>query len=131
MLTKINKYIHIMKMNDKDMTEKLLKVALNTKQSIMKMSDTCMSVTVCNHICSPPVFSGTCVARPLAFCVVFCWSLFVSFLLAIVLSVLRFIDPDYQIDIFKLFFLVVGLQCDSWEVQWLIQKHRDIAFFTN
>ena len=48
----------------------------------------------------PPVI----VARSLVFCVVFCRSLFVLFLLAIVLSVLRFTDFDYPFGIFKLFF---------------------------
>jgi len=34
----------------------------------------------------------------------FCRSLFVLFLLAIVLSVLRYMDSDYPFGIFKLFF---------------------------
>jgi hypothetical protein len=42
------------------------------------------------------VFSRVHVAQSLVFCVVFCWSLFVFFRLAIVLSVLiRFMDSDY------------------------------------
>jgi len=48
-----------------------------------------------------PVFS---VSRSLVLYVVFCRSLFVLFLLAIVLSVLlRFMDSDYPFGIFKLF----------------------------
>ena len=50
------------------------------------------------------VFSGVCVARSLVFCVVFCRSLFVLFLLAISLSVLlRFMASDYPLGIFKVF----------------------------
>ena len=46
------------------------------------------------HLSSPPVFSGVRVTRSVILCVMFCRSLFVllSFSLAIVLSVLRFID---------------------------------------
>jgi hypothetical protein len=51
------------------------------------------------HISSFPDFSGARVARSLTFCVVFYRS-FV--LLAIVLSVLRFIDSNYTFGIFKL-----------------------------
>jgi len=48
-----------------------------------------------------PVFS---VSRSLVLYVVFCRSLFVLFLFAIVLSVLlRFMDSDYPFGIFKLF----------------------------
>jgi hypothetical protein len=43
-----------------------------------------------------PVFSGVRVVRSLVFCVVFCRSLFVIFLLTIVLFVLRFTDTDYH-----------------------------------
>ena len=52
------------------------------------------------HISSFPDFSGARVARSLTFYVVFYRSLFVP--LAIVLSVLRFIDSDYPFGIFKL-----------------------------
>jgi hypothetical protein len=54
---------------------------------------------------SPPVFSGVRVARSLVLCVWFvdrCLS-FCPFFLAIVLSVLRFMDSDYPFGIFKLF----------------------------
>jgi hypothetical protein len=52
-----------------------------------------------------PVFSGVRVARSLVFYVMFCRSMFVLFLLAIVLSVLlRFTFSDYPFGIFKLFY---------------------------
>jgi len=47
-----------------------------------------------------PGFSGERVTRSL---VMFCRSLFVLFLLAIVMSGLRFTDSDYPFGIFKLF----------------------------
>jgi hypothetical protein len=54
---------------------------------------------------SPLVFSGVRVTRSLVLCVMSCRSLFVLFLLAIVLSVLlRFTDSDYLFGIFKLVF---------------------------
>ena len=50
---------------------------------------------------SPPVFSGVHNARSLVFCVMFCRSSFVLYLLAIVLSVLlRFTASDYSFGIF-------------------------------
>jgi hypothetical protein len=61
-------------------------------------------LTLPEHLSSPPVFSGVCVAWSLVFCVVFCRSLFVLFLLAILLSVLVFTDSHYPLGIFKLFF---------------------------
>ena len=54
----------------------------------------------------PPSWCPVLVARSFVFCVVFCRSLFVLFLMAIVLSVLRFMDSDYPFGIFKLFLLV-------------------------
>ena len=54
----------------------------------------------------PPSWCPVLVARSFVFCVVFCRSLFVLFLLAIVLSVLRIMDYDYPFGIFKLFLLV-------------------------
>ena len=44
--------------------------------------------TLSEHLRLPPEFNGVCVAQSLVFSVVLCRSLFVSFLLAIVLSVL-------------------------------------------
>ena len=61
-------------------------------------------LTLPEHLSSPPVFSGVCVAWSLVFCVVFCRSLFVLFLLTILLSVLVFTDSHYHFGIFKLFF---------------------------
>ena len=64
-------------------------------------------LTLPQHLISPPVFCGVGVARSLAFSVVFCRSLFALlylFLLAIVLSVLRFTDFYYPFGISKLFF---------------------------
>ena len=59
------------------------------------------------HQSSFLVFSGIRVARSSVFYVVFCRSLFVLFLLVIVLSVLsRFTDSEYTFGIFKLFFIV-------------------------
>jgi hypothetical protein len=53
-----------------------------------------------------PVLCMVDVARSLVFCVVFCRSLFVLFLLAIVLCVLLLLTAsDYPFGIFKLFFL--------------------------
>ena len=53
-----------------------------------------------------PGFSGVCVSWSLVLCVMFCRSLFVLFLLTIVLSVLlQFSDSDYPFDIFKLFYI--------------------------
>ena len=50
------------------------------------------------HMSSPSVFSGVSIAPSLVFCVMFCRSLFVLFILAIALSV-----SDYPFAIFKLF----------------------------
>ena len=55
------------------------------------------------HMSSPSVFSGVRVTRSLVLCM-FCRSLLVPFLLAIVLSVrLRYTDSDGTFGIFKLF----------------------------
>jgi hypothetical protein len=65
--------------------------------------------TLPKHLSSPPVFSGVRFDQSYVFCVVFCRSLFVLFLLAIVLSVhLRFTDSDYLFDIIN-FFLVLNI----------------------
>ena len=50
-----------------------------------------------------PCFGVVHIARSLVLCVVFCRSLFVLFLLAIVLSVLRYTASDRTFCIFKLF----------------------------
>ena len=57
-----------------------------------------------------PGCSGARVSRSVVFCVVFCRSLFVRFLLAIVLSVLKFMYFDYPFGIFKLFWLLIHVQ---------------------
>jgi hypothetical protein len=49
-----------------------------------------------------PVFSGVRVAQSFVLCIIVCP--FVFFLLAIVLSVLRFTAADYLFGIFKIFF---------------------------
>ena len=63
------------------------------------------------HLRSPPVFGQVYVARSLVFCVVFCRSLFILFLLTMVLSVLRFTYSNGSFSIFKLF---LSLYCISW-----------------
>ena len=62
-------------------------------------------VTLTEHLRSPPVFSRVRITRSsLVLCVMFGRSLFVPFLLAIVLSVLlRFKDFDYPFSIIKFF----------------------------
>ena len=63
------------------------------------------------HLSSPPVFRGVCVTRSLIFSFIcmFCWSLFVLFLLAIVLCVLlRYMDSDCLLGILKLFFKAIN-----------------------
>jgi hypothetical protein len=61
-------------------------------------------LTLMKHMNSPPVFSGVRVDWSLVLFVVFCRSLFVLFLLTIVLSVLlRFTDSDHHFGVFKLF----------------------------
>ena len=67
-------------------------------------------LTLPKHLSSPPVFSGIRVTRSLVLSVMFCRSLFVLFLLAIVLSVfLLFTDSDYPFGIFKLFLNLIIL----------------------
>ena len=61
-------------------------------------------ITLPEHLSSPPGFSGVLVTQSLVLYVMFSRSLFVLFLLAIVLSVLRFTDSDYPFGIFKLFY---------------------------
>ena len=60
--------------------------------------------TLPEHMSSLSIFSWVRIAQSLVFCVMFCGSLFVLFLLAIVLSVfLRITASDYPFDIFELF----------------------------
>ena len=59
--------------------------------------------TLPKHLSSPPVFSGVRFDQSYVFCVVFCRSLFVLFLLIIVLSaLLRITAFDYSTSIFNL-----------------------------
>jgi hypothetical protein len=60
------------------------------------------TATLPEHLSSPTVFSGVRVTRSLVLCVMFCRSLFVLFLLVIVLYVLRFTDSHYLVGICKL-----------------------------
>ena len=62
-------------------------------------------LTVPEHLKFILVFSAIRVTRSLAFCVILCRSLFVLFLLAIVLSLLRITASDYFFRTFKLFFI--------------------------
>jgi hypothetical protein len=58
------------------------------------------------HPSSPLVYSGVHVAGSSVFCVMFCRSWFIFFLLAIVLSVLHhFTASDYPFGIFKPFLM--------------------------
>ena len=60
--------------------------------------------TLPEHMSSLSIFSWVRIAQSLVFCVMFCGSLLVLFLLAIVLSVfLRITASDYPFDIFELF----------------------------
>ena len=73
------------------------------------------------HLSSLPVFSGVRVARSLVFCVMFCWSLFVFFRLAIVLSVLLFTAFDYPFGVFKLLLIIMKMlyrRCSQVYVSW-------------
>ena len=67
-----------------------------------------------------PSFHGVHVAQIIAFCVVFCRSLFVLFLLSIVLSVLRFTVSDYPFDIFKFFVLNILVFCIEYFVAFVL-----------
>jgi len=82
----------------------VLKKEKKKKVSLVKQE----LLTLPEHLSSPSVFSGVRVTRSLALCVMFYSSLFVLFLLAIVMSVLRqFTDSDYPFGIFKLFFWLI------------------------
>ena len=75
---------------------------------------------------SPPAFSGVRVALSLVFCVVFCRSLFVLFLFAIVLSDLRCMAADYPCGI------VTHVQYNGSDMEntcnWMITSlRRDIV----
>ena len=59
-------------------------------------------LTLPEYMSSLPVFSWIRVARSSVFCVMFCRTLIVHFLLASVLSVLRYTASDYLFGIYKL-----------------------------
>jgi hypothetical protein len=66
-------------------------------------------LTLQEHMSSPSVISKVCVAQSLVFCGVLCRSLFVLFLLAIVVSVLlRFMASDYLFGILDLWLLITS-----------------------
>ena len=71
-------------------------------------------LTLQEHLSSPPVFSGVRVTRSLVFCVMFFRSLFVLFLSAVMLSVLRFMDSDCPFGIFKLFLNYMCTAIYTW-----------------
>jgi hypothetical protein len=76
------------------------------------------------HLRSLPVSSEVHVARSLFFCVVFCGSLFVLFLLAIVLSVLlRFTDSDYPFWYLQTRFTLFVLSC---QIQYMFHGRTSI-----
>jgi hypothetical protein len=75
------------------------------------------TATFPEHLNSLPIFSGVRVTRFLILCLVLCRSLFVLFLLAILLSVfLRFTDSDYPCGIFTLL-----IDLENW--RYCIKKH--------
>ena len=76
-----------------------------------------------------PVFSGVRCARSLVFCVVFCRSLFVLFLLAIVLSFLpRFTDSNYSFCIFNLLYYIYIIYHNTTDlVESIIQGKCNIS----
>ena len=61
-------------------------------------------LTILQYMSSTTIFTEVCVVQSLVFCVAFCKSLFVLFLLAILLSVLRYTTSDYTYGIIKIFF---------------------------
>ena len=85
--------------------------------------------TLPEHLSSPPVFSGVRVTRSLLLCVLFSRSLFVLFLLTIMLCVLlRFTDSAYPFGIFKLFLepnlaaMFIGLSSKKFDYHFGIFK---------
>ena len=83
-----------------------------------------------HHLSSPAVFSEVCVARSFVFCVVVCRSLFVHFLLTVVLSfILRFTSSDYSFGIFKL--SMFSFCCQLFEMRgvcyWFVANRTIVA----
>ena len=83
-----------------------------------------------HHLCPPAVVSEVCIARSIVFCVVVCRSIFVHFLLTIVLSFrLRFTSSDYSFGIFKLF--MFSCCCQLFEMSgvcyWFVANRTIVA----
>jgi hypothetical protein len=75
-------------------------------------------ITLLEHPSSPPIISGVRVIRSLVLCIMYCGSLFVLFLLAIVLFVLLlFTDSDYPFGIFKLFLPHINTIYTFWNLK--------------
>jgi len=75
---------------------------------------TLLSLTLPEHMRSPPVFSGIRVTRSLVLSVCFVDIVvcpLLLFHLVIVLSVLRYTDSDYPFGIFSLFLCPISLDC--------------------
>ena len=83
-----------------------------------------LCIIIRENLISPPDCSGVRVARSLVFCVVFFRSLFVFFVLSIVLSVLlRFTASSYAFGIFRLFlFKRILNQSNEFSMQIIINK---------
>jgi hypothetical protein len=77
-------------------------------------------LTLPEHLNSLPVFSGVRVTRSLVLCVCFVIRCLSFFLLAIVLSVLRYTDYDYPFGIFKLFLLKVKVPCQTTWCEYIL-----------
>jgi hypothetical protein len=73
-------------------------------------------LTLQEHLSSPSVFSGVRVTRSLVFCVMFFRSLFVLFLSAVMLSVLRFMDSDCPFGVMNE--ERTGKSYDRWNISW-------------
>ena len=89
--------------------EKMRKDLMKVKLHLPLVEQELLTLLV--HLSSSPVYSGVRVTRSLVLCVIFCRSLFLLllFLLAILLSVLRYMDSDYPFGIFKLFLLNITI----------------------
>ena len=75
-------------------------------------------ITLLEYPSSPPIISGVRVIRSLVLCIMYCGSLFVLFLLAIVLFVLLlFTDSDYPFGIFKLFLPHINTIYTFWNLK--------------
>jgi len=88
--------------------------------------------TLPEHLSSSPVFSALRVAQSLVFCVVFCRSMIVLSIFAIVLSViLRFTASDYPFGIFNLLYRLTLPEHLFFSMSWYFILERSIDRFTN